>query len=416
MTDMGRIEQFLIENGLHEACYDFDEHVETFTAEMNAGLAGRKSSLLMLPSWLGVAPKDTPDGEVIAVDAGGTNLRIATVGFKPGASPVVSRYEKHRIPGSDGAISKDEFFSRIAAYVGDRTGTSDRLGFCFSFPSEIGGYRDRRIIGFKKEIKVEGSEGAALGAELNAAFSRAGKAPLKVTALNDSAAVLIGAVFARGAYGMGGYICLIYGTGLNICYYDTEKGVIINTEAGGYDRFRQYDCDIEIDAESDNPGDHRFEKMVSGAYFAEVALKAIRLAAAKGLFGAKACEAVGALAGLDAIEIDKFMRGEGGPDTKLSRLCYGDEDEAVMRGILGGVFDRAAKLLAIAITAVLKKSGATEANPALIVAEGSTFHKGFRFPERFESRMAGHAGSAKPYELASAEDLSVIGAAASVFL
>jgi len=413
---MTKAENFLRQFGLHEECYDFEEHVHGFTAEMEAGLSGRGSTLQMLPSYLGIEPENLPSGEVIAVDAGGTNIRIAIVSFRPGEAPVVEKLEKHRMPGSYGAISKDEFFTRIAGYIGDRTEGCDNIGFCFSFPSEIGPDRDGKIIFFDKEVKVSDSTGKFIGAELNAAFRGAGKRPLKVTVLNDTVAALIGAVLAHGISGMGGYIGLIYGTGMNISYFDPEMKMLINTEAGGYGGFKQSVCDAEIDAESDDPGVHRFEKMVSGAYFSTVALEAVRLAAREGVFSAGTAEAIGALTGLDAVVIDAFMRGNGEREAGLGTVCSSEEDAKILYEIFDGLYERAAKLVAIAITSVLRRSGATAAHRGYIVAEGSAFRYGFRFRERFERHIMERVKGDKPYELVLADDHVLIGAAASVFL
>jgi len=410
------IEEFLIRNGLHESCYDFEEHVKDFIKEMELGLFGEGSSLRMLPSYLGVTPKTAPEGDVIAIDAGGTNLRIALVNFSDGAAPVVRRVEKHFIPGSKTEINKDGFFNSIADYIGDRTEESDKIGFCFSFPCEILPDREGRIIHFDKEVKVTDSEGAMIRSELNAAFSRMGKAYTDVTVLNDTAAALIGAVFSHGIKDMGGYIGFIYGTGINICYYEAEKHMLINTEAGGYGGFKKSVCDEEIDDESEDPGSQRFEKMASGAYFSKVVLKAVKLAVGQGLFSKKAGELLSSLSVINAPDIDIFLKEKGAPGTELGKLCDTEEDKAALLGILDGLYERAAKLTAIAMTAVLIRSGATAAHPAFIVAEGSTFRKGYRLQERFENRIAAYAKEGKVYELMLADDHAVLGAAASVFL
>jgi len=413
---MTNAEIFLKEFGLHEECYDFDAHVRGFETEMEAGLAGRKSSLRMLPSYLGVVPETPPEGEVIAIDAGGTNLRVALVRFTNGSAPCIKRLEKYRIPGSEGAVTKDEFFARIADHIGDRTEESGKLGFVFSFPCKIGADRDGQILLFDKEVRVLDSTGAYIGGALNAAFARMGKDPLEVTVLNDTAAALIGTALTHDVHDMGGYIGLIHGTGTNICYYDPEMKMLINTEAGGYSGFRQSVCDAEIDAESEDPGDQLFEKMVSGAYFSTVAYKTALLAAREGVLSPETGDALAAKGWLDAVTIDAFMRGDGNAETDIGSLCASEEDAAVLYGIFDGLYERSAKLVAIAITAVLDRSGATAERRGFIVAEGSSFSKGFRFQERFEHHIMARADGGKPYELVLADDHVVIGAAASVFL
>lgn len=54
-------------------------NTERFLQEMEAGLKGEESSLLMLPTYISI-DQQIPAGErAVVVDAGGTNFRVATV-------------------------------------------------------------------------------------------------------------------------------------------------------------------------------------------------------------------------------------------------------------------------------------------------------------------------------------------------
>ncbi len=129
-----------------------------FLRAMRDGLAGRSSSLLMIPTYLSGGTA-VPRGEsVIVMDAGGTNFRIAAVHFDDLGAPVVEGFQKFPMPGTQGALSCGAFFDALAGYILEYQDISDRVGFCFSFPTEILPNRDGRILAFSK-----GSHGAGRG-------------------------------------------------------------------------------------------------------------------------------------------------------------------------------------------------------------------------------------------------------------
>src|SRR5688500_19360677 len=63
--------------------------VRAFRAAMAHGLAGRPSSLKMLPAFV-EQPRGDERGRVVVVDWGGTNGRVSMVALGGGAAPVVS--------------------------------------------------------------------------------------------------------------------------------------------------------------------------------------------------------------------------------------------------------------------------------------------------------------------------------------
>jgi hexokinase len=432
--------KFLLRHGLHESSYDFDSHVRRFTEEMDKGLVrDSESSLLMLPTFLDARKDDGICGDVIAIDAGGTNLRVGLVGFSADEAPERKFYEKQPIPGSGAAVDKTEFFDRIVAALEPINAPADKIGFCFSFPTEILPSRDGRILLFDKEVKVTDGAGSLVGAELNAAFERTGKPQSKVTVLNDSTAAILGVLAFEQArmrklqmpHAYSGHIGLIFGTGVNICYSERidlirklreedipagSQYMLINTEAGGYAGFDRGLCDIALDESSDDPGRQLFEKMVSGAYFSTLLLRVFKLAAKEGLFSAAATEGINALNSLDHMDIDGFLKEPDG-SSSLASLCAGENDAARIFTIIDELYDRAAKLVAITVAAVMIRSGGgTEDSPVLLVADGSTFHKGYRFRERFVNMIEKYTGTSLHYKLIGSEDHTLIGAAASVFM
>ncbi|MDR1796568.1 MAG: hypothetical protein LBR44_03855 [Clostridiales Family XIII bacterium] len=408
-------------NGLHADCFDFDEEVCAFIGEMDRGLRGEPSSLRMLPAYLDASADIPEEGDAIAVDAGGTNLRVALVRFRAGQPPEIASKTKIPVPGAGSPVTMEAFFDRVVEQVLPIAGESDRLGMCFSFPSEILPSRDSRILCFDKELKVTGSEGAHIAPGLNAALARAGLPPKRVTVLNDSAAALLGELAVQPPKDYCGYVGLIFGTGMNFCYNEKiskiakldaaalprdMQAMLINTEAGGYGGFRQSACDRALDLASVNPGEQRFEKMVSGAYFGALALRVLKFAAEEGLFGADALSQLHAQEGMGASDVSAFMEA----------FADDDDDRRMIFALLDGLLGRSAKLISIAITAAMRQGGCCPELPVFFVAEGSSFKKSFRFQERFERMLHEYAGDDVCYELILAENHTLIGAAAAVFL
>jgi hexokinase len=424
-----RAEAFLRENGLHADCYEFEAEVARFAAQMEIGLHGDAASMLMAPAYLDVSAAARANGEVIAIDAGGTNLRIALVQFSEDGPPEIAYIEKYPVPGAKTAITNADFFDCLVAYAAPIIGRSDHIGLCFSFPCVILPDRDARILKYNKELRVGGAEGALISTSLNAALARAGKAPMQVTVLNDTAAALLGELTVLREGTFSGHVGLIYGTGLNLCYSERVERIakvdpailpagtetmLVNTECGGYDGFARSACDLAVDAASANPGEHRFEKMTGGAYFGPVALEALRLAARKGLFGSETAENLLVLGSLSAAAVSGFMETVdaktpgGGP---LAGRCRTPGDKEMLYAVLDGLYNRSAKLLAVAATAVMRRSGGMCAQtPVILVAEGSSFQKGHRFHERFEGMLRWGGGSPR-YRLILAEGRTLIGAA-----
>jgi hexokinase len=389
-----------------------------FTAEMQRGLCGEASSLLMLPAYIspsffekgapflkaemvpGAGP--APEGAVIAIDAGGTNLRIALVGFPEGA-PEIRYFQNYRIPGFEEEVTADEFFDRLALYLAPIIDRSGKIGFCFSNPAEILPNRDARILSFTKELKVRGASGRVIGESLRAALRARGlPADRSVAVLNDAVATQLGAMADfRQRDRFGGWVGLILGTGLNISYTEANErlckdailrgapgGTIINIEAGGYKGFPLEEADRRFISSTADPEDHWFEKMISGAYQSGLLLEWIRFAAEERHFSPAFSERLGALARIPTGEADRFCLSpaEGGP---LSELCGESASDAErLRALIEAFFDRAAFLLACALSAVLTRTAAPDpARPVCISAEGATFYKSRLFRPRLAYYM-----------------------------
>lgn len=377
--------EFIRDNGLAPGRADFDRWVAEFQREMTRGLAGEKSSLRMIPTYLS-AQNLAPGGEpVIVLDAGGTNLRIALMEFTP-EGPKAGYFNTVPMLGTQGRLTIGEFYDRLAELVAPIADRSGRIGFCFSFPCQILPDLDGKVLHFDKEVDISGAEGSVLGVGLRAALEKLGKRhDHKVAVINDTVAAMLGAM----SQGLGDSRSMgfILGTGTNICASfpvesigklpaaRREQGgsMVVNLESGGFDALERSTIDLAFDATLADPGTQVLEKLISGAYQGPMALAYLLAAAKEGLFSPAGAAGYAAVNSLSAKDISDFLNG--GTDGPLGFLTA--EDKAVTLDILDGFFRRAAMLTAATLAAVLDACGDAKdpQRPVAIAAEGTTFYK-----------------------------------------
>ncbi|MEG0036084.1 MAG: hypothetical protein RR743_05425 [Oscillospiraceae bacterium] len=414
---LAKTNDFLREALMHPELCDIRETAARFEDEMEAGLRGAPSSLRMIPTYIGAngePPEDTP---VIAIDAGGTNLRVGLVRFHGGV-PQVSRVTRCAMPGSRGEISADEFFEKLAESVFPLTEESDNIGFCFSYPAEIFPNKDGKILCLTKEVKVKNLSGMVLGASLIEKLREMGLAkPLKFTLLNDTAASLMGGLACLPLQSRDGLAGLILGTGCNSCYLERGEKIlklsnaadmIVNCESGNFSGVLRGKSDIMTDEASDNPGKYWMEKMLAGVYHGKVITNTALLAARAGLLTETFADT--ALPPFQPPELDEFLLGNG----RIAKMCAGD-DAVVLREIIDKSYERAARLVCSKIAALCLhcNGGKSAETPFYVVAEGSAFHASLLFKGKLEQCLENEIlrGINRHAVCVSAENATLAGAA-----
>lgn len=270
------IEEFKVDGDrLHEVAADF-------RYDLRKGLDNPdESSLRMLKSYVGL-PTGEETGEYLALDFGGTNVRVLRIRLDGhGKFEVLKKVAKPlRVEGvydfvGEGSTAEQQF-DFIAELVdeaieGDHT-TKYLLGHTFSFPSEQTDLYNAKLIIWTKEFATAGVEGKVVNDLLKEALHREGIDNVEPTAvINDTVAVLLAAAYKQADT----YIGSIYATGHNTCYFEPFKGkaerpMILNLESGGFMKLAPNRFDAEFDAQSEKPGEQRLEKMVSGRYMGEL--------------------------------------------------------------------------------------------------------------------------------------------------
>jgi hexokinase len=420
MTD--KIRDFLRAHRLDADGIDTDTVLTDFRTEMDKGLAGKDSSLKMIPTFV-TTDNDLPRNKpVIVIDAGGTNLRIALMHFSDSGKAVIDEISKYRMPGAEKELSAAEFFATLTEYLKPIITKSDRIGFCFSYPAEISSDRDGRLIHWTKDIKVPELEGQYIGKGLLAALGEDGK-DKKLTLLNDTIATLLAGKAEEADKDHSSYIGLILGTGTNTAYIENNAAITklenyaegsqaINVESGGFALAPASEMDRTVDAETINPGEYLFEKMISGLYRGKLILTALKAAAEENLFSEGYAKHIIELDDVDGIHADRFLNNNH--EYPLADDSMTDEDENNARDIIKGIYARIAKLTAINITAAVLKSGAgtDPAHPVCINIDGSTYYKSVGFKDMAECCLEEILGSRGiSYTLMHVDEAPLIGAA-----
>lgn len=396
MREIKRADDFLRFHGMHPDCVDFEACKQAFIADMRAGLSGSKSSLLMIPAYLKAEGQANEGETAIAIDIGGSNLRIALTQYRNGIIHVLSSNE-WPVPGRHSEITKDAFFNEIADRLWPVLHQSSRIGVCFSHAAEILPNRDGRLLSFSKEIRVSGSEGMEIIRELsNTLRDRGCHEKKSYVLLNDTTAVLLGGAAVSGGNRYDGYIGFVLGTGKNLCYTEKTSEIkklapgsygdtmIINTESGYFTRVPGGTFDRELDSTTVNPGTHLLEKMTSGRYLGQLILLAFKRAASDGLLSKDTSAAVQALGELPLPDISGFLTGKGTKNV-LSEICKTENDRQIFLRLADQLVERSAKLAVMSVAAVMEKTdtGHQPDRPVCIVADGSTFYKLQTFKEKF---------------------------------
>jgi hexokinase len=217
---------------------------------------------------------------VIALDAGGTNLRAALVRFDETGKVLAEGNRKAPMPGTRGRVGEDQFFDEIAELtipLFEEAKDIEGIGFCFSYPMEMTRDADGILMAFSKEVDAPDVIGKSIGRGLRDALARRNiKAPERIVLLNDTVATLLsglaeippdgGTRRGEDRYGVAGgpVIGFILGTGFNTAY--PEKSIpkigfesssapqIVVCETGTFFHRYQGILDKEYDATTKNPG------------------------------------------------------------------------------------------------------------------------------------------------------------------
>jgi len=443
-----KAQEFLQKHKIAASELDITTLVNDFLNEMKNGLEGKESSLLMLPTYIEAEGEVKANVPVVAIDAGGTNFRAAKVYFDDDLNLKTENIQLNKMPAVDEELSKKEFFDTFARYLEDYKDVSDKIGFCFSYAAEIFPDKDGKLLEWSKEVKAPEVIGEMVGKNLLEAMGTPNK---QLVLMNDTVSTLLAGKAARAGKTYDTYIGFILGTGTNTSYIEPNKNItktdgldkngsqIINIESGNFGKVPRTDIDKAFDNTTKNPGRYSFEKMFSGGYFGGLCTTALKMAADDGIFSEEAVEKIKKLPELTSEEVNKFVSDikleEDTPSeslstsdeketptqvkdielNKLNDVLVSNSDKAAATVIINGMIERAAKLVAANLAAVILQTGKAKSaeKPVLMTIEGTTFYKLNNFQTMFEAFLQSFLSgeNTRYYEIVEVENSSLLGAA-----
>ncbi|CAK7892090.1 hexokinase-2 [[Candida] anglica] len=419
---------------------------DKFITELDKGLSKAGGNIPMIPGWVLDFPTGKESGDYLAIDLGGTNLRVVLVKLG-GNSDFDTTQSKYALPSDIRTAKSEALWDFIAEclkkFVDEEfpEGVTEPLplGFTFSFPASQDAINEGFLQRWTKGFDIEGVEGNDVVPMLQAAVERQ-NVPINIVALiNDTTGTLVASMYTDPEAKMG----LIFGTGCNGAYYDVcgdipklegklpadvsaDTPMAINCEYGSFDNEHEVlprtKYDIQIDAESPRPGQQAFEKMISGYYLGEVLrLILLELSKEKKLF----------FQGQDLSKLEQSFimdtsfpaRIEEDPFENLSdtqelfqsvlNLSTTAGERKVIRRLAELIGDRSARLSCCGIAAICKKRGYTSGHCA---ADGSVYNRYPGFKERAAQGLRELFGwgpeiKQDPIIIVPAEDGSGVGAA-----
>uniref|UniRef100_A0A0D6QZL9 Phosphotransferase n=1 Tax=Araucaria cunninghamii TaxID=56994 RepID=A0A0D6QZL9_ARACU len=313
VCDWGKAEEIVKE--VEEQCATpvglLREVAEAMAREMEAGLSSDDPSnlLKMVITYVDSLPTGDEKGHFYALDLGGTNFRVLHVQFGGKDGRVVDQdFVEVTIPANLMVGTEKELFDYIASELAKfvtkegrnlslEHGHQRELGFTFSFPVHQTAIASGTLIKWSKGFSVSETVGKDVVVALKEAMERQGL-DMRVSALvNDTVGTLAGGRYRNEDV----MAAVILGTGTNACYVERADAIakwkgplpksgymVVNTEWGNFwsSHLPMTEFDKALDVESINPGDHIFEKLISGMYLGEIVRRVLlKLAVEAALFG-----------------------------------------------------------------------------------------------------------------------------------
>ena len=424
---MQLVDQFLSDNGLSATALDAEALLRTFESEMVRGLDGAPDALPMIPAFITIDRPVRTDSRVAVMDAGGTNLRVATVWFDIHGKPHIENYSRHRMPGTQGEVSAAAFFDTLAELIAPHAAGVDTIGFCFSYAADVTADCDARLRRWTKQVKAPEVVGAMIGAGVRERLVRHG-CDRPITVMNDTVATLLAGKSAGISRQYASYVGFILGTGTNTAYVehnarigkrrdlDPAGSMIINVESGSFALAPRGRIDHLFDATTSDCGSYTFEKMIAGVYLGGLASMLLKEGARAGLFTPATASAVLSMPILASKDLNHFCHNPWVLPEPFATLPLTDEDRRTALQLGKAIYVRAARLTAVNIAAAVLRSGAGQdpLHPVAVNIDGSTYHR--TLAAEFASRVQANLRELLVprgihYELIFVDEAPIIGAA-----
>ncbi|KAF8911877.1 hypothetical protein CPB85DRAFT_1455140 [Mucidula mucida] len=263
--------------------------VKVFLDEFRAGLSNYGHPMAMIPTFVTGVPNGTETGTFLALDLGGTNLRVCEVVLN-GDTTFSLRQQKYKVSDTlktgEASVLFDYLADSVDAFLTTNSETDPSpppfqdldapdvlpLGLTFSFPVEQSALDSGKILTWTKGFSAKHAIGNDVVQLLQDAFNRKHMHVKCVALVNDTVGALLSRAYTSGGCTLGA----IFGTGTNGAYVEdvakitklgnspaAAKGgeMVVNTEWGASTTHERTYHPRRFQA---------FEKFISGMYLGEI--------------------------------------------------------------------------------------------------------------------------------------------------
>ncbi|KAL7323274.1 hypothetical protein PS15p_211200 [Mucor circinelloides] len=371
------------------------------------------STVPMIPSFVTGRPTGDEKGKYLALDLGGTNLRVCEFELK-GDGQFSVHQQKYVVAEElkTGEMRRlcdfiaDCVDNFVSEYGSDRAHSTEhlQLGFTFSFAVNQTDINRGTLMHWTKGFNCSGAINKDVVVMLQDSFLRKNIHVNIAALVNDTVGTLMANAYRHPDTSMG----IILGTGTNAAYYEKLKNIkkwkggeqvfeemVVNMEWGAFDRERRVlpltIYDNKLDRESINPREQLFEKMMSGMYLGEISRNAIlQFVDHRVLFNGLSSPDLNKQWGFETSYMSTIVDDDSSDLVEVRHILEETlqipsttlGDRQVVQVICKAVGRRAARLAACGVAGVLAHTGELDSDSAVAI-DGSVYE----FFPHFEKHM-----------------------------
>jgi len=394
--------------------------IRDFQEEMHKGLAGTESQFKMIPTYMPL-PTGNEKGYSLAIDMGGTNLRVMIVKLSgKQATPEIILSSKRELSRREMDTDAQTLFAVIAREIqklllqlellnrkNNNIGSIEEVGFTFSYPVKMVNRNSGIIVALSKELAAKDLLGqdpfVLLFQALTALPVQTQLYPLSAlkaaALLNDTVTELIYGAYLKnnedsdyqcrigGIIGTGYNFALLLDTNAILKFKEAEypsRQMIVNIEAGNFDAasLPKTIFDQWVDQKSLKPGFYRLEKMVAGNYLGRITAWILKeLIQTDNLFNANS-DIIEKINNFTCVHMSLLEANYPGNQEKARELLKElgispvmDEELSIIHEITTLVSTRAAYIAAASVAAIVLFIDPKLEQKHTIALDGSVFGK-----------------------------------------
>ena len=361
-----------------------------------------KTMLKMLATY-SYCNVDVPNGEYLAIDFGGTNIRCSKFEVKNNKINLLDMVKVALITENANYTTNEYTLEDIMNLIVDNLEKiieKDKayfLGHTFSFATKATSKNNATIIHMAKGFDLRETDNLDVNDVLNKVIKERGIKIEPVSIINDTTATLL----AGNYINKNADIAMILGTGHNVCF-KSKTGEIINVESGYMSKslpLSYYDFNL-LEKIKDS------KKMImqiltGGKYLGMIGQEILNELYESGFLEQK----------IEIESSDLTLALENSLPDK-----YSDDEKEIIREIAHIILKRVAKLVVCEAHAILRAIDEELENEHCIVFDGSVYEKNKVLQEYIKMYLEKIYGdNAKKIETLLIKDASSIGAVISIF-